>query len=111
MNAQQTAADLLSAANHIEQFGWQRYRYGAAQRACCVRGAIQVAVYGWTWDEDHQLASTGDLNQREDDATDQVLWHLGKLGSLVGWNDAGDRTAAEVIETLRAAASRVFPDA
>jgi hypothetical protein len=109
VNAQQTAADLLSAANHIETYGHRKGWYGSAGMPCCVRGAMQVAIYGATIDEDEWQASD-EKNERDEAATDALSRHIG-FPVVSIWNDSERLTAEQVVHALRGAAKRVFPDA
>lgn len=103
---------LMKAADAIERDGWYQHGYApepTEHRATseglpkCVMGALYEAVSApLVWDAD--LATWCGM---PDDAT--PAWEL--LAEYVGdpvvpdWNDAPERTAAEVVETLRAAAA------
>lgn len=111
MTAQQTAADLLSAANHIQRYGWKQGGFGLSGKPCCARGAIQVAVYGCTIMEHFALRSiTSEEWERERSATEAVEEVLESASSLAWWNDSPSRHKGEVVCKLREAAERVFPN-
>lgn len=110
VTAQQTAADLLSAANHIETYGWWQGWYGAAGKPCCARGAIQVAVYGTSVDEP-TWQGTPEHVAREDAANASVRRWVTRGRNITAWNDAKERTQDDVVSGLCLAAERVFPNA
>jgi hypothetical protein len=112
--ATQIAADLLTAANHIETYGHLKFHYGRKGLPCCATGAIQVAVYGATI-TDHLIdRDSFDLSPektaRAHAAYDELKWHLA-IRHVPDWNDAPERTQAEVVAGLRGAAHRVSPGA
>lgn len=88
-----TSDVLNKAADHIQRFGHMKgdgFGEGPVLMApACIIGAIGVAT---------DFAVGCD----ESVATGSVRNYLG--GSVVAWNDAPERTAAEVIEVLRACA-------
>lgn len=101
--AHQIAADLLSAANHIETFGLQKEDFGRPDGPCCIAGAISVAVTGKRW----STALKGVLFDRRSTAVDAVREVLPAF--VTHWNDAPERTQAEAVAKLREAAEAVFP--
>jgi hypothetical protein len=89
---------LLHAARYIEEHGWCQ---GALERdtgQVCMAGAIMRVtgrpLYGGLLGLGH--------DQIFDGALDRIQLHLG--GAVANWNDRKERTEAEVIEALRAAA-------
>lgn len=102
---EQIAADLLSAANHIETFGLRKYFMGSQGKPCCAGGAIQVAVYGDTVGDLDEVRRNRELG-RERAARDALMWHL-TLRRIAPWNDDALRTTAEVVAALRGAAAQV----
>ena len=92
----QTSDVLNKAADHIQQYGHHK---GAAlggghwsTASACTIGAISIAG----------TDAGGERNTVELAALAAMICHLGT--GLVGWNDAPERTASEVVEALRAAA-------
>jgi hypothetical protein len=106
--AHQTAADLLSAANHIETYGWRQQWYGQAGEPCCARGAIQVAVYGATVDDPTWEDAPG-LTARENAANAAVRRWTTNRRAVTTWNDAKVRTKEDVVAGLHRAAEAVSP--
>lgn len=105
VTAQQTAADLLSAANHLEQFGWRKGDLGEPGRPCCVDGAINVAIHG-----DFSYYSPDSSKQQQIHAAHRAFDEfLGDDETGPSWNDDEGRTAAEAVAKLREAAEAVFP--
>lgn len=104
--AHQIAADLLTAANHIETYGHRKHGFGSPQGPCCVAGAISVAVTGKTWQT--SLTRTEFLLRRSA-AIDAVQAVIDPYITI--WNDDPERTKAEVVAGLRSAAEAVFPNA
>lgn len=97
MSAQQTAADLLSAANMIEHLGWHQGSARGPNGEVCAYKAI--------------LDATVD-NDRFRDAYCAARAHIGLVEEslpLSDWNDAPERTQQEVVSALRGAAEAVFP--
>lgn len=85
---------LLRAAAHIEQFGWQRYMFGAANEPCCLVGAIRVVL---------KIPLEEHADERVIKAIERVQ-KSSKIQSLADWNDAQERTKEEVLNALRKAA-------
>lgn len=82
---------LLDAADLIEQKGfWKAGLRTAPEGALCVLGAIHVAVY----EVDRGLFSP---------AWKALAAFVG-TDNITGWNDAKERTAAEVIAAMRSTA-------
>jgi hypothetical protein len=104
--AHQTKADLLSAANHIEQYGWLRKEYGETRGPCCILGAIAVASTGHCNPDD--MVETGTSESRRYYAALTAVGRTLGLNAWV-WNDKPYRTKAEVVDKLREAAEAVFP--
>ena len=105
------AAILDEAAYIIESNGWIQGDYinqrqiddgqGPEDCAACARGAINMAA-GGPPDNDYLRGA-----QEASNAVEEWLVYSGSLGealSLVEWNDADGRTAADVIAALRGAA-------
>lgn len=103
VTAEQTAADLLSAANHIETYGWRQRQFGSVGKPCCVDGAITVAVSNG---EASGLPTEGDQTARSMAACEALTKVIGQR--IWGWNDAPDRTQEHVVAALRAAAEQVM---
>lgn len=86
------AADLIENTGHCKGKMWEfRSPNYVTPVAYCMRGAINTA--GWS----NGLDAVHAVNQ-----------FLGKeIGSIAIWNDAPERTAAEVIDMLRRCAKNV----
>lgn len=112
MNAE--TADILDrAAEVIERNGWHQGDYfnrdqeGAginpADCAVCTRGAINIVATGGNPVNDYDVNGVAAA-----EALDLFLWDTfeaeGRYG-IAPWNDAPERTAAEVIAVLREAAA------
>lgn len=112
MSAAQIAADLLTAANHIETFGHRKHHYGRQGEPCCASGAIQIAVYGGTAHDlgvgNSPVLADPDRSLRLQAAQAELMWHL-DVKRIPAWNDAPERTPAQVVAAFRAAAERVSP--
>lgn len=102
---EQTAADLLAAARHIQQYGHIKGKYGALGKPCCMVGALQVAVFGQTLDEDGAVPTV--LSRRYDVARDALFQEIPEGRRMPDWNDAPERTEAEVVAKFNKAAERV----
>ena len=91
-----SVADVLErAADLIEPEGkWTQGKYGSHDSCMCAKGAI---YHVGAWDE------------RADEALEAVYAILPSTGiisdRLVAWNDAPERTQAEVVAKLREAAA------
>lgn len=86
---------LLRAADAIEKFGHAKNALCEPSGAMCAIGALNFA--------DRGSAVTG-----QDSSANLSAWtHLCRAvgGSVVEWNNAPGRTAAEVVATMRAAAA------
>lgn len=104
----ETAAILDKAADVVQENGLYKGAFASgglgsgrpfSKKACCARGAINLAANDSTpW----QTSEAGEA------AHDALCSYLGISGnvdqSVADWNDAEDRTAAEVIAALRGAA-------
>jgi hypothetical protein len=102
-----TSEVLNTAADLIEERGWKRGNDGfRGKGGLCLEGGI-IAALGWEWGAVPEMAFSGytcpayeavrdhlDVVRNGDNYTER-LWL---------WNDAPTRTAAEVIEVLRACA-------
>lgn len=79
------------AARLIEECGWRQHAYGDSERGYCLAGAVASAhliVYG-----------------RDIEWSERLFWPLWNgTESPACWNDRPERTKAEVVEKLRAAA-------
>jgi hypothetical protein len=103
----ETADILDEAANVIERNGHHKGDYytdegGRAPAACpvCTYGAIHVAAFG-------EPVPTLDTIDADGDAATEAIRSLRRhlnTTALGAWNDAPDRTAEQVITTLRSAA-------
>lgn len=102
--AEQTAADLLSAAHHIETFGWRKGQFGSVGKPCCVDGAITVAVSNG---EVSGLPETDEQLARSIAACDALIKVIGQR-AVWRWNDAIERTHEQVVTALRTAAEQVM---
>jgi hypothetical protein len=109
--AHQIAADLLSAAAYVEQFGLAKGHYGNAGRPCCAAGALQVAIFGRTLDDGGDVRT--DDSDRYKLARQELLNLIPStplyVRAVADWNDARDTTEAAVIAKFREAAAAVFP--
>jgi hypothetical protein len=97
-----TSEVLNRAADLIEERGWIQGPFGmrTVTRELCLEGAVRLASGGQTTSDGallHYLASA------PCPAGNAVIAYLGE-GEPWLWNDEPGRTAAEVIEVLRAAA-------
>lgn len=123
--------DLNGAAGHIERHGWAQGDYfGPDDQSACALGGIAIATKwatdGSRWDADtlaEEPATQALLEyltetrpdelvvkyRGEIDADDDPLNPIGErevdvVRTIGTWNDAPERTAEQVIETLRSAA-------
>lgn len=107
MVSTQVADVLDEAANIIRRNGHHKGSFcdpnakaPHRDRACCAYGAVNLAANQRT---PQKLSDIGDL------AHDALCAHIGISGmegdSLADWNDAAERTAAEVIAALEGAAA------
>lgn len=104
-NDGQVAADLRAAADVLERDGWTQGRLGTADGPKCAVGSIYFVATDCRdmGDESYVKAET----DRAEEAGRALSRQIGVPRDLVPeWNDAGNRTAAEVIAALRAAADR-----
>lgn len=85
---------LLKAADHIERYGWQQGGAGSPHGPCCALGAIAAGPIV------HGVSAPAAIAEAEDMLRDWI-----KRQAVSAWNDAPDRTAAEVIAALRGAAA------
>lgn len=111
VTAQQTAADLLSAANHLETFGWVRGAFGSIGQPCCTDGAIIAAV---GIDVNDPLTGTTEQAERAEAAERAFAEFIGEYSAFPArvvwlWND-GSPSREVVCAKLRAAAEAVFPN-
>jgi hypothetical protein len=97
-----TVPDVLRHAEAVlAERGWCRGDYEDEQGHVCARGAINLVVTGLPWEE-------GEHNPLATSAT----WALAKYlngywaADVSDWNDAAERTEAEVRAALLAAAQR-----
>lgn len=92
---------LMAAADLIEQHGLAQDMFLSADGRYCAWGAINKAVTGIADDALNPLS--GEAVSRLQKFLDRVEPH--DVRSVTVWNDAYGRTADEVIEALRDAAS------
>lgn len=104
VTAQQTAADLLSAAGYIETYGLEKGDYGEMGAPACMGGAIKIVLFGDTFG----VACPGEKVKREFAARGALLSILPDV-TIGYWNDQPERTQAEASAKLREAAEAVFP--
>jgi hypothetical protein len=116
-----TPADILrGAALYLERHGWTQGSLfdftdnTTGTPPACARGAIAIAAYGYPtcqpWDEADRPENR-DFTAA-DNAFDDYIDRTYLMGvtdpdaglTVVWWNDRDERTAAEVIDALRAAA-------
>jgi hypothetical protein len=100
----QVAADLRAAADVLERDGWTQGTYSRTDGCHCVAGAVYAAICC----PDPCEASDAEYH-RVDEALTGLARFLGRStlaveGVAIAWNDDPERTAAEVIAALRAAA-------
>ncbi len=94
MTTMTTREVLRKAAAHIEEYEWDRLRWGSEGNACCAVGAIQ-AVLGHGYDDQWYAL--------RDAATESLRGHVS--GEYVTrWNGTPGRTKDEVIAALLGAA-------
>jgi hypothetical protein len=97
-----TVPDILRrAAQVLAERGWCQGDYEDEQGHVCARGAINLVVTGLPWEEgEHNPLATS------------AAWALAKYlngywaADVSDWNDAAERTEAEVRAALLAAAQR-----
>jgi copper chaperone CopZ len=95
----QTVAETLNrAADLIEAEGWRQHGLGRPGGPHCAIGAIR-RVDGIP--EVEVFPSKGTHTY---EAAEVLLAHTGFVTDVADWNDAPERTAAQVVEVLRAAA-------
>jgi hypothetical protein len=95
---------LLAAADYIEQYGWAQNTLGEAKEPACARGAMcGAAEQAGTIAEpiDHPGANRLLVAYLELDSDGM---QTSDREAIYAWNDADERTAAEVIAALRGAA-------
>lgn len=83
---------LLRAADHMEKYGWRQRRRGMRGEPCCAIGAIAAAIPDSEPDDALEMSARAALRRHA------------RIDDIPAWNDAPDRTAAEVIAALRGAA-------
>lgn len=83
--------DLLKAADYIDEHGWCQGDSGDASGRVCLVGALEMTI-----NDRRRLKSAAD-----------ALRHSIGCSRLSRWNDAPERTQAEVVAALRAAAAEV----
>lgn len=90
---------LLRAADILEQRGWCQYEQESPDGRLCLYGAIFTARHG---------SAMPEQERSNDDGWNRDAHTLGfpSAGAAVSWNNAEDRTAAEVIARLRSAAEQ-----
>lgn len=106
---------LLLAADHIEKVGHHKgnffdyFKYAAepdkdqSELPCCALGAVRiVSGYQSALRDKDYMSSVYDLFAEADEA---LRLHLGVDG-VPAWNDAPERTQAEVVTALREAAEK-----
>lgn len=96
MTAQLITSEVLNkAADALQADGWWNPQVPAADLKATATCAANVIWY-----------ATGQDGVAAQPAQEALLRHIGgrRLEDIFDWNDAPDRSAAEVIETLRAAA-------
>lgn len=86
---------LLHAALFIEEHGWVQHQYRGRNGERCMSSAV-IEVTGGMNNEVLYHATCR--------LVDKYLFRTTDTGSMVGYNDAFGRTAAEVISALRSAA-------
>lgn len=94
----QVAADLRAAADVLERDGWVQ-RTWEWEGARCAASALGAVVYGAEDD-----GGDDEMNLRYSAAITALKARVGIAVTV--WNDEAGRTAAEVIDALRAAADR-----
>lgn len=97
------ASDILEKAAEIVGAGWTQGSFSSKERSCfCVRGALSVAARARNLTLGHppseMLLCEVILGTRPKN-------YPAAGSSLVTWNDAPDRTQAEVVAKLREAAA------
>ncbi|AEV52024.1 hypothetical protein [Rhodococcus phage REQ1] len=117
MSTDETGRILREAADLIETKGWARFLFASTHGEHCALGAIREAADGSIFETDKSRAATARLAQTlrdrgvEGDPERDYSW-LGdsayreeseNFDLVTDWNDADDRTAAEVIQALREA--------
>lgn len=102
------SAVFTAAADRIEQHDWARGTYLDAEGATCAVGAIVVAgphgePAAWAYPPDYvdslTLAAVRVLAEAVPDVNDDLIERIAL------WNDAPERTVAEVVGLLRSLAS------
>lgn len=95
--AQQIAADLLSAANMIDHFGWIQGTGSGPNGEVCAYIAITRVAGGYVPFSDALAAMKRTVG-------------IPNHEPLSDWNDAPGRTQVEVVAKFREAAEAVFPN-
>lgn len=86
-------------------------QFAPTECSMCIAGAVSMAMTGWPipggWDDDGRAEFDAAARRLAElvGAEDDPL--LEPVGRLAGWNDADDRTAADVIAALEQAAKAV----
>jgi hypothetical protein len=82
---------LLRAADLLEEFGWRQESYGSKEEGrMCAMGAIYEAAIDFKMDVAYEAETC-------------LARHVG-WSHVASWNDAPERTKAEVVAALRLAA-------
>lgn len=81
---------MLKAADLIEKHGHAKGSYTDARGGYCFMGALHVAETG----------DTMGTNGLSSEACHRVMKHIGSRG-FIDWNDAPERTGAEVVGIMR----------
>ena|SRR5260221_6990586 len=93
---------LISAADHIEKYGWWCKRHGASKG---LRACLMTSI----WFSSNFSSNIDNFSSNTDKATeaaDRVTHYLGfeERRDAILWNDAPERTKEHVVEALREAA-------
>lgn len=89
-----TSDVLLAAARYIEEHGWHKGSAVSADGRVCIVGAIKAVCFQDPDDFDWSPGAVA--------AVDVAAHHVGDYAHV--WNDAPERTEAEVLSALREAA-------
>lgn len=95
---------LFAAADHIEKFGLAKNHRGTAAGPACLHGAIAIALTGDPESDcdDREASELMNAYLRAHGVSSDLL--MSKKGCAF-WNNRPERTAAEVVTALRAAAT------
>lgn len=102
-----TAEILLKAADRVQFEGWTRYQWAEDANGKMVAATAPTAV---KWCARGAVKSVAPTDYRALIAAEAIEFHLLRGGyshGLMAWNDAPERTAGEVADTMRRVAKEL----